>query len=330
VPDFGLESLAEWAAGAQALALLRGALATGLLAALGEPRSVEQISAATGRDAAWVSAVCRALEAHAIAVQTDAGWVLSAPCAELLKEDAPQPLGDFLAGVGARVRTLAAGDAAGGEYGGLESSTRVAIARGLGMSPLSPEGRAGFARMAASLPELAERWRRGADHLEVGCGVGNALLSFTVEFPRLRTEGIDLDAALIAEARRRAGVLGVGDRVRLRELDAAALEDVERFDSAQWSQMFFSTASRAPALQALHRALRPGGLLIMPTLPEAARLSPASSLKRVLIASWDAPIRSDADLRAELENAGFELVVSRSIEPRPLLLTEGYAVALRR
>jgi SAM-dependent methyltransferase len=330
VPEFDHESLAAWASGAQALGLLRGALAAGVLSALLEPRSVEQLSAVTGRDRAWVSAVCRALEAHGIAVQRDTGWVLSASCAALLEEDAQQPLADFLVGVEARVRTLAVGDASGGGYGGLASSERVAIARGLGMSPLSREGRAGFARLAARLPELAERWRRGARHLEVGCGVGNSLLSFAVEFPQLRVEGIDLDAALIAEARRRAGALGVEGRVRLRHLDAADVEDVQRFDSAQWSQMFFSSASRAAALQALHRALRPGALLIMPTLPEAPQLSPASSLKRVLIASWDVPIRSQPALQAELEDAGFEVLQSSLIEPRPLLLTEGYAVARRR
>jgi cyclopropane fatty-acyl-phospholipid synthase-like methyltransferase len=87
--------------------------------------------------------------------------------------------------------------------------------------------------MASIVPDLAQRWRRGADHLEVGCGVGNALLWFAVEFPKLRVEGIELDAALIAEARRRAGLLGVSERVRVRHLDAADLRDEQRFDSAQ-------------------------------------------------------------------------------------------------
>jgi ubiquinone/menaquinone biosynthesis C-methylase UbiE len=179
------------------------------------------------------------------------------------------------------------------------------------------------------------RWRRGADHLEVGCGVGNALLAFAVEFPHLlefphlRVEGIDLDAALIDEARRRAVVLKVQDRVRLRQLDAGELEDEQRFDSAQWSQLFFSSASRPPALRALHRALRAGGLLLMPTLPEQTPPSPASSVKRALIASWDVPVHSQAALRAELDNAGFDVVTAGTIEPRPLLLSEGYLVARR-
>lgn len=329
MPVAAFESLAAWAAGAQALGLLRGALDSGLLAALRKTSDVERLTAVTGRSEEWLSAVCQALEAHGIVERTAGGWKLSMRFAALLEEDAQQPLGDFLVSVDARIRAFAAGGALDGGYRALASSDRVAIARGLGMSPLSREGRAGFARMAALLPELAERWRLGADHLEAGCGVGNALLAFVVEFPQLRAEGIELDAVLIGEARRRAAVLKVEDRVRLRQLDVAELEDEQRFDSAQWSQMFFSAGSRPPALRALHRALRPGGLLLMPTLPLRSHPSPESSLKRALIASWDVPVRSEAALRAEVENAEFEVLAVGLVEPRPLLLSEGYLVARR-
>lgn len=324
-----IEALAEWASGAQALGLLRGAQDARVLLALREPCDVERLAAVTGRPVPWLMAVCEALQAHGVLEQAAGGWVLTASFAALCAEDAQQPLADFLISVATRTRTLAAGSACPRGYGELASADRVAVARGLGMSPLSREGRAGFARMAAMVPELERRWRRGADHLEVGCGIGNALLAFAKEFPQLRVVGIDLDAALIAEARRRAVQLQVHDRVSLRQLDAAELADEQRFDSAQWSQMFFSSPSRAPALRALHRALRPGGLLFMPTLPESAQPSPASSLKRALIASWDVPVGSDAALRAEVEDAGFDVLNTGTIEPRPLLLSEGYLIARR-
>src|SRR4051812_13750792 len=145
MPMFGPEALDEWAAGAQALALLRGALDAGVLTALREPRSVEQLAAVTGRDTGWLSAVCHALEAHGIVSQEDGGWMLRAPVAASLEHDAQQPLADLLSSVDARVRTLASGGRLDGGYGELASSERVAIARGLAMSPLSRDGRAGFA-----------------------------------------------------------------------------------------------------------------------------------------------------------------------------------------
>jgi SAM-dependent methyltransferase len=258
----------EWAAGAQALGLLRGALDAGVAAVLEQqPRRVEELSALTGRSVAWLRALCRALEAHGVVVAADAGYALTASFAAMLASDAQQPLDGLLAGVDARVRHLALGGSAGGGFSALPSADRVAIAGALGLSPFSREGRAIFARVGASIPALGDRWSAGADHLELGCGVGNALLSFALEFPRLRAVGVEIDAALVAEARRRAGVLGLEDRVRVRHLDAAQLDDQECFDTAQWSQLFFPAATRRAVLLALRRALRPGGVVVMPTLP---------------------------------------------------------------
>src|SRR3954468_13602502 len=102
--------------GAQALGLLRGALDAGVLSALREPCDVERLAAVTDRSAEWLSAVCRALEAHGSVETAGAGWVLSAPFAALCAEDAQQPLPDFLVSVDARVRALAAGGVPDGGY----------------------------------------------------------------------------------------------------------------------------------------------------------------------------------------------------------------------
>ena len=67
----------------------------------------------------------------------------------------------------------------------------------------------------------------------------------------------------------------------------------------------------------------------MPTLPQLAQPSRASGLQRALIASWDVPVRSEASLRAEVEDAGFDVLTVGRIEPRPLLFSEGYLVARR-
>jgi hypothetical protein len=59
-------SFHEWASGARALALLRGALSSGVFDAARTPSTVEEISAATGVDEARVADLCRALEAHGV------------------------------------------------------------------------------------------------------------------------------------------------------------------------------------------------------------------------------------------------------------------------
>src|SRR4051794_18121403 len=103
MPRIASESLAEWAGGAQALALLRGALDAGVLSALREPCDVAQLAVVPDRSADWLLAVCRALEVHGIVEQAGPGWVLSAPFARLCAEDAQRPLPDFLVSVDARV-----------------------------------------------------------------------------------------------------------------------------------------------------------------------------------------------------------------------------------
>jgi len=187
-----------------------------------------------------------------------------------------------------------------------------------------------FAGMARAVPPFWERWEHGATHLEVGCGAGNALLSFAAEFPQLRVEGIELNGAVLAETRRRDELLGVSDRVRLRQMDARELDDVERFDSAQWSQLFFPEPTRADVLRALHRALRPGAPVVLPTLDEEAADAPGGAVRRLMVAGWGVPVRSRDELRAELEDAGFEVLQQAPLPANAMTTSDGFALARRR
>jgi hypothetical protein len=57
--------------------------------------------------------------------------------------------------------------------------------------------------------------------------------------------------------------------------------------------------------------------------------TPAGSLKRLLIATWGVPPQTESALHEELQDAGFELLEARAVPPRPLILTEGFALARR-
>jgi cyclopropane fatty-acyl-phospholipid synthase-like methyltransferase len=142
----------------------------------------------------------------------------------------------------------------------------LAMAEGAGISALSSAPHVSAEATGQMLPEVEALWKAGARHLEVGCGVGNALLGTVTTYPQVTAVGIEIDELTAAEAERRAGLLGLADRVEVRRMDACELQDESAFDTIQWSQFFFPTPTRPVVLQAMHRALKPGGYLFMPWL----------------------------------------------------------------
>ncbi|MFJ3707928.1 MULTISPECIES: methyltransferase domain-containing protein [unclassified Streptomyces] len=102
--------------------------------------------------------------------------------------------------------------------------------------------------------------RAGQTALDVGCGPGADL----GDFSRLvgaggRVIGVDRDPAMVAEARRRAS--GPAP-VEIREGDAHALPvEPGSVDRARIDRVLMHVDDPAAALGALHRAVRPGGLV---------------------------------------------------------------------
>jgi hypothetical protein len=83
-------------------------------------------------------------------------------------------------------------------------------------------------------------------------------------------KGIEINASIAAEAQRRAGILGLTDRVEVVHGNAAELKDKEVYDTAHWSQFFFPESCRADVLNALFSAMKPGGYVCMPLLTTVA------------------------------------------------------------
>ena len=151
-------------------------------------------------------------------------------------------------------------------YTAMPPEDMLAMAEGAGISVLSAAPRVSPTVIGQAMPEVEALWLAGAHHLEVGCGVGNSLLGIVMTFPKVTAVGIEIEALVAAEADRRADLLGLSDHVALRCMDAGDLQDREMYDTIQWSQFFFPETSRPAVLQAMRRALKPGGYLLMPWL----------------------------------------------------------------
>jgi len=261
------QELNKWVTSAQAFFLLSAAFECGIIDALRVPSTSAQIAAGTKIDAARIEDILLALEAHDIAMRQDGLYQLTPSLALLASPTAIQPLASMLRNASVKMRTLQAIASSKDIFTAQPPEDILAMAGGMGVSSLSPARTIMGLLLGQNFPELKELWEKGARHLEVGCGVGNNLLQVATTYPKVTAVGIEIDSLTATEAERRAGVLGVSDRVEVRTMDAGDLQDVAAFDTAQWSQFFFPEVSRPRVLAALLRAMKPGGYVQMPLLP---------------------------------------------------------------
>jgi SAM-dependent methyltransferase len=194
-----------------------------------------------------------------------------------------------------------------------DESDLVAVARGVRWDPSTDLAVHLRRRAAEQVPEVAAVLVPGGRYLELGCGVGGSLLATMRTFPGLTAAGVELSPELAAIARRSAADLGLAARVEIVVGDAAEFDGQGAFDVCFWSQFFFPTASRLPALVAARRSLRPGGVLVAPA-PDL-RLPPGPPFdddardvgnERVLWATWGVPVRTPDELVTEALTVGFD------------------------
>jgi SAM-dependent methyltransferase len=299
--------LKEWSAGAQALALLEAVHEAGWLRFLAEPRELTALRDFTGLTAERLEDVLGALAAHGI-VERDADAVRLAPAFELLSaDDAPVDLTDMLAHLTMLprlVRDAVTNDAA------LNEGDALILAKAMAgrVTPVSQEL---FRILVDALPEY-QVLGEGGRLLDVGCGVGWAMLDLATLFPQGRQVGLELVPEIAAETRRRAEGLGVHDRVEVRCQDARTFDEEQAFDLSFWAHPFFAESARAGTLEMIFRALKPGGSLLMqelfvPPAPGDDAGARAFAVERLLYRHWGAGFAPSAErLSEEAVSAGFE------------------------
>ncbi|HWT23676.1 MAG TPA: class I SAM-dependent methyltransferase [Solirubrobacteraceae bacterium] len=125
-----------------------------------------------------------------------------------------------------------------------------------------------------------ERPARVAD---VGCGHGWAAVSVAQAYPTARVDGIDADAASIAQATDYAAAAGVADRVRFLERDAAALADSGPYDLVMILEVLHDLARPVETLAAVRAALAPGGsVLVADERVADAFTAPGDEIERMM------------------------------------------------
>ena len=126
------------------------------------------------------------------------------------------------------------------------------------LSPAGERAPAGSGRDAGRPAALRHRLPGGSRVLEAGCGVGAQTVTLARRSPEARFTSVDVSAASIAEARRRADAAGLTN-VEFRQADIFALP----FAAASFDHVFVCfvlehLARPVEALAILKRLLRPG------------------------------------------------------------------------
>ncbi|MEU6132685.1 class I SAM-dependent methyltransferase [Saccharopolyspora sp. NPDC047091] len=293
-----------WAEGLELLELFRAAHRAGWLDLLRRGTTTAELADATGVPAEQAADVLAVLTAAGVAHEQDTAFRLT-PAFHALIAGAS----------GVDVPTvLDAADLARDRVAGavlpadrdLDGEQALRLARGWGVRP-EDGARQLYRMLYQALPEYHDRLARGGPLLDVGSGVGGALLTTLTLFDGLRAVGVEVVPEVAAELTARAADAGVADRLDVRTTDARELRDENAFEVCYWAQAFFPADDRADVLAAIRRALRPGGLLLVQELfPAQADPGTRGALDRLFHRRQRVAFGVSAeDLAAEGTAAGF-------------------------
>ena len=149
--------------------------------------------------------------------------------------------------------------------------------------------------------------RLGSDSgafLDVGAGVAAVSIAMCRQYPAHAGGRPGARAAPLALARRNVAGAGLEDRIELRDQRVEELAEEEAFDVAWLPASFLPADTFATALTAVHRALRPGGLLLTGAL-DGSGADGEAAVTRLRLALWGGENLAPAEVVAMIEAAGY-------------------------
>ena len=141
-----------------------------------------------------------------------------------------------------------------------------------------------------AIPELDERLRSEppARVADIGCGSGWSSLAIARAYPKVRVDGLDLDAASIAEARKNAAGCDLGDRVTFQVRNAGDPTLAGDYDLVTAFETIHDMADPVGALRAMHALATPAGRVLIGDEKVAEEFSaPGDDLERYMY-GWSA------------------------------------------
>ncbi|MEE6179954.1 class I SAM-dependent methyltransferase [Mycobacterium sp. 050134] len=118
---------------------------------------------------------------------------------------------------------------------------------------------------------LSELLRSGADVADFGCGSGHAINVMAGAFPASRFTGLDFSDEAVAVGAREAERLGLSN-ARFERHNLAEIDKRDTYDVITVFDAIHDQAQPARVLENIHRALRPGGVLLMADIKASSRL----------------------------------------------------------
>ncbi|MCE0538161.1 methyltransferase domain-containing protein [Kineosporia rhizophila] len=287
----------EWAKGAQTLAILEAVHRLGWLDTLREPTPLPDLTTPS-----WApertQGVTDVLKQVGVVTETAGAYQLTPAFAALVNGASGVDLESVLASV--RL-DLAALEKLDGTVPGLTGTEALIVAKDSGVVA-DPVTQMLYRSVYAAIPEVEAELAGGGPMLDLGCGIGGALLTTAQLYPHLKLLGVDIVPEVVAEAERRRDELGLTEQVQLRCADAQTLDERAVFKVAYWAQAFFPDNSRPGTLSALRRALTADGLLVLQEQPAGPTDVVQQGLRGI------AAGRTAEELAAEARAAGFVLV----------------------